>query len=353
MESMLIFERTSSRSACLFIILSFLFLNLSFNAYSNDNQNSFYGIKTDLSFEETFGYRSAVKTFWKDKTSRYSSIVKMDLVKSPTKVKKYKGRYNAFSTLEKSFYDHEFVYYKPKLMDGEKAPLIIIVPPVVGITPLDYISANYFANSGFGVVVLKLNVPTSKMEFKLDDIGPMWKNYIDKVRAFIDVAHNLPGADITKIGIKGVSLGGITAALSSGRDPRIKASVIFMGGIDLPTIMAHSVQPVVKKLRQKKMKELNLLNKRDYEELLREKIKLGLPFLTDGRKAKDYFLFVALEDDYVPVEVQVGLRQKLGYPEALFLGKGHLMNGIFYSVHLKRMKEFYKKRFSLNNFSQH
>ncbi len=84
MESMLIFERTSSRSACLFIILSFLFLSLSFNAYSNDNQNSFYGIKTDFSFEETFGYRSAVKTFWKDKTSVLNQARKWN----STKIKK-------------------------------------------------------------------------------------------------------------------------------------------------------------------------------------------------------------------------------------------------------------------------
>ena len=352
MESKLVFEKTTSRSAFLSIIHLFLFLSLSFNALSNENQNLFYGIKTNSSFEESPGYRSAVKTFWKDKASRYSSIVKMDRIKSSIKLEKYKGQYNAYSTLENSFYNHEFVFYKPDLKNGEKAPLIIIVPPVVGITPMDYISANYFANNGFSVAVLKLNVPTGKLEFKLDEVGQMWKNYIDKVRAFIDVSHNLPGVDVKRIGIKGVSLGGITAALATGRDPRIKASVIFMGGIDLPTIMAHSVQPVVKKLRNKKMKELKLFDEKDYERLLRRKFKLGLPFLTDGREAKDYFLFVALEDDYVPVEAQVALRQKLGFPEALFLEKGHLLNGIFYSVHLKRMKEYFEKRFSMDAFSQ-
>ena len=109
-----------------------------------------------------------------------------------------------------------------------------------------------------------------------------------------------------------------------------------MGGIDLPVIMAHSEQVVVKKMRRRKMKELGISTKQEYEEVLKEKVKIRLPFLTLGRKARDYYLFVAAEDTYVPEEVQLGLRSKVGFPETTFLKKGHVMNGIFYSVHLKR-----------------
>ena len=37
---------------------------------------------------------------------------------------------------------------------------------------------------------------------ELEEIGPAWENYVDKVRAFIDVSHHLPGVDVKKIGIK-------------------------------------------------------------------------------------------------------------------------------------------------------
>ena len=349
---MLVFDKVSPRNFFCLLSLSFIFCSFSLKAYNGGNQNSFYGIKKNLLRNGVSTTPFIMKNFWDEKDSRYSSIVDLDAVKSPTKVKRYKGSYNAFSTLENRFYKHEFVYYKPKLKEGEKAPLIIIVPPVVGITPLDYITASYFANNGLSAVVLKLNVPKSNVDYKLEEVGPQWENYIDKVRAFVDVSHNLPGADVTRIGIKGVSLGGITAAISMGRDIRIKASVIYMGGIDLPVIMAHSEQPVVKKLRQRKMKNLDLVSKNEYEEVLRKNVKIKLPFLTKGRQVKDYYLFVVLDDDYVPGEVQVSLREKLGFPETIFLEKGHVMNGIFYSIHLKKMRDYFEKRFSLGPFPQ-
>ena len=348
LESVLVCNKLSSKRLFCLFILSFTFwgYNLAASVYGHDH--AFYGIKDVPRPKESLGFPSAVNRFWEDKGSRYSSISKIDLTKSPKKIEKYKGHYNAFSIVEDSFYGIEFVYYRPQLRDGEKAPLIIIVPAVVGITPMDYLTANYFANNGFGAVVLKLNIPSADIDFKLEEVGSRWENYVDKVRAFIDVAHELPGVDVKRIGIKGVSLGGITAAIAMGRDPRIKASVIYMGGVDLPKIMANSEQPLAKKIRLKKMEELNLETNKEYEEVLKRKVKLELPFLMDGRKVEDYYLFIVLEDDYVPGEVQLNLRKKLGFPEALFLDKGHLMNGIFYSLHLNKMKKYFQKRFSLS-----
>ena len=117
-----------------------------------------------------------------------------------------------------------------------------------------------------------------------------------------------------------------------------------MGGIDLPVIMAHSEQVVVKNAAEKD-ERARISTKQEYEEVLKEKVKIRLPFLTLGRKARDYYLFVAAEDTYVPEEVQLGLRSKVGFPETTFLKKGHVMNGIFYSVHLKKMKDYFRKRF--------
>ena len=100
------------------------------------------------------------------------------------------------------------------------------------------------------------------------------------------------------------------------------------------------------------MKNLDLVSKKEYEKVLRKNVKIKLPFLTKGRQVKDYYLFVVLDDDYVPGEVQVSLREKLGFPETIFLEKGHVMNGIFYSIHLKKMRDYFRKRFSLGPFPQ-
>ena len=105
--------------------------------------------------------------------------------------------------------------------------------------------------------------------------------------------------------------------------------------------MAYSDQYVVKKLREKKMSELGIENAWDFETLLKEKVKINLPYLTKGRTSSDYFLLVSKDDSYVPSKIQKKLRIELGYPETYYLPPGHVLNGVFYPVHLKKMKNYY------------
>ena len=287
------------------------------------------------------GQSSLREEFRKEITLRDTSLETEKLVVKTVKMEKYKGSYQALNSVDGSEISHDFVYYRPKGINNRKAPLIIIVPPVVGITPFEYMSARYFSSHGFAVAVLKLNVPSVDQDVVLDRLGQDWESYVEKVRAFIDIVGKLPGADDQKIGIMGLSLGGITAALTMGRDPRLKAGVVFMGATNIPHLMAYSDQYVVKKLREKKMSELGIEDPWDFETLLKEKVKIDLPYLTEGRTPRDYFLFVTKDDSYVPSKIQKTLRADLGYPETHYLPPGHVLNGIFYPVHLKRMKDYY------------
>ncbi|MDC0254277.1 dienelactone hydrolase family protein [Bacteriovoracales bacterium] len=287
------------------------------------------------------GKSSLSEGFRKEVNLREASLETEKLVIKTIKMEKYKGSYKALNTVDGSRISHDFVYYRPKGINNRKTPLIIIVPPVVGITPFEYMSARYFSSHGFAVAVLKLNVPSVDQNVVLDRLGQDWEGYVEKVRAFIDIVGKLPGVDDQKIGIMGLSLGGITTALTMGRDPRLKAGVIFMGATNIPHLMAYSDQYVVKKLREKKMSELGIEDAWDFETLLKEKVKIDLPYLTEGRTSRDYFLFVTKDDSYVPSKIQETLRADLGYPETHYLPPGHVLNGMFYPVHLKKMKDYY------------
>ena len=222
------------------------------------------------------GQTSFGQEFDKAISLRKTSFEKENLVLKTPKMEKHKGSYKALNSVDGSEISHDFAYYRPKGINNRKAPLIIIVPPVVGITPFEYMSARYFSSHGFAVAVLKLNVPSVDQDVVLDRLGQDWESYVEKVRAFIDIVGELPGADDQKIGIMGLSLGGITAALTMGRDPRLKAGVVFMGATNIPHLMAYSDQYVVKKLREKKMSELGIENAWDFETLLKEKVKRKL-----------------------------------------------------------------------------
>ena len=58
----------------------------------------------------------------------------------------------------------------------------------------------------------------------------------------------------------------------------------------------------------KKMSELGIENAWDFETLLKEKVKISLPYLTKGRTSSDYFLLVSKDDSYVPSKIQKKLR---------------------------------------------
>jgi dienelactone hydrolase len=261
------------------------------------------------------------------------------------KTERYKGSYKAYNSIDETLISHEFAYYRPKGLKNKKIPLIIIVPPVLGITPFDYMAASYLSSKGLGVAVLKLNVPTTDLKVEVESIGREWEGYVEKVRAFIDVAGKLPSVDKRKIGIMGLSLGGITATLSMGRDPRLKAAVIFMGSGNLPHILAYSVQAVVRKLRKEKMKKFKIGEAWDFETFLKEKIKIETPYLTKGRDSGDYYLFITKKDSYIPGRSQMKLRDKLGFPKTTFLKNGHVLNGILYPFHLKKIKDYFLSKF--------
>ncbi len=63
---------------------------------------------------------------------------------------------------------------------------------------------------------------------------------IEDVRRTVDVLASRPEVDKKRIGVMGVSMGGILAATAAGEEPRISKAVLILAGGDLMTIINHA-----------------------------------------------------------------------------------------------------------------
>ena len=63
---------------------------------------------------------------------------------------------------------------------------------------------------------------------------------LDDVRRTIDLVASRPEVDPARIGITGISLGGITAATAAALDPRLSRAVLILAGGDLNAIVHHA-----------------------------------------------------------------------------------------------------------------
>jgi dienelactone hydrolase len=63
---------------------------------------------------------------------------------------------------------------------------------------------------------------------------------IEDVRRTVDVLASRPEVDPKRIGVMGVSMGGILAATAAGEEPRISKAVLILAGGDLMTIINHA-----------------------------------------------------------------------------------------------------------------
>ena len=152
----------------------------------------------------------------------------------------------------------EFVLYKSKVGGDTKKPLILIAPPILDPTPLDYIIASIFAKKGYHVAVVKTGEDIANKNRPIKDIPYAFIRGITRFRRVIDWAETQKDIDSKNIGSYGMSLGGVINAFLIGVEDRVKASLIMVGGGNLPEIFAASEQSVVKNYRDARMKENNL-----------------------------------------------------------------------------------------------
>lgn len=204
-------------------------------------------------------------------------------------------------------------------------PVIFILPPVVGETPLDASFAFNLCLNGIGAYVLNvLNDPSP--EAQVQDLNTHEDGLIRAEFAVGEFIANLQkDAEVSEnFGILGASLGAIVAGYLLGDEPLLKAGVIIAGGGNIAHILAQSDQESVKLLRQRRLKEFNLPSAKAYEDFIRPYITRDPLILAKQIQPSSVFIFITKFDIDVPTSDQRIFANSLSNPKVIELNNTHI-----------------------------
>jgi dienelactone hydrolase len=236
----------------------------------------------------------------------------------------------------------EFEYYD---VDGdERRPVIVLLPIFNGSLAIQRFFARYFANQGWGaVVVVRGHDPLQTL---VDPEETAQRSLAD-YRRVLDWVEGETELDSSRMGVFGVSLGAMDAIVLSALDRRIDSLVVAMAGGDLAyLVQSTSYRPVVRG-----MEELADRAGTSVEALA---AKLGDEMETQPMRLARYIdpervlMIVTRTDAIVPFEAQQRLRASLGSPETLYLATGHRPSVLLFPKVRSTAFEFFARQFGVH-----
>jgi len=141
-------------------------------------------------------------------------------------------------------------YYVPDGVEpgGPKRPAVICLHILEGDFELVRLTCSVLASHGIPAIFFKLpyygerGLSEGPRALAADPelFVAALDQALDDVRRTIDLLASRPEVDPERIGITGISLGGITAATAAAIDPRLSRAVLILAGGDLKTIIHHA-----------------------------------------------------------------------------------------------------------------
>lgn len=243
-------------------------------------------------------------------------------IKSRKKYSVLEVRLESIHPLTKKKLKTEFLWYRPNRIGNN--PLLIILPPVLDVTPFDLIWANQFASRhNFNVFVLKYNEKLNDENRPISDVNIALASVMTSARLMIDFAETQKKINTKKIATYGMSLGGILSSIFISIEPRVDAAVLIVAGGNLAEIMAKSDQGIVAKFRKSRMKAENLESVEELEHKMRETFLFDPLIFAPRRPAQDIYMVIADDDLTVPTKNQLELWEAFGRPQELSLPGKH------------------------------
>jgi dienelactone hydrolase len=225
------------------------------------------------------------------------------------------------SPTDSSAYPIKIQYYKANVKGPR--PLIVIIPPILGVTPLDTLMAAYIASKGYHAMICELSEDVTDLNRPLADVDDLMARANSGVRATLDFASTLPEIDMNRVGGFGASLGGIRLGILMGTDPRIKSGFMAVAGGNIAEIMSFSQEGRVKPYREARMKKENIASESDYYDRLKPLSFIDPIFLAKNIPTDKVFMLMSTKDTCVPTKNQIELLNALGNPEHRYVDFTH------------------------------
>lgn len=233
-------------------------------------------------------------------------------------------------------------YYKPA-GEGRK-PVILVLPVLNAGNFFARNFAHYFAMKGFAAVIVKREKGNGAGI--LDQPEEAMRQLVLRHRRALDWVSQNDDFDHSRIGVFGVSAGGINTVLLAAVDDRVAAAMPVLAGGDLPYIVTHTKERSLERSVSKLLQARNL-SRDELLAYLREHISTDPLHLAPHVDARRVLMVLARSDKVVPFSKQEELRKALGEPEAIYLPTGHVSSVIFMPYLKAEGYRFFKERFQL------
>jgi dienelactone hydrolase len=232
-------------------------------------------------------------------------------------------------------------FYRSK-RDG-KRPAVIVLHILGGDFPLSRLFCNRLAQQGVSALFVKMPFYGPRREpgsnKRMVSINPnetvegMTQAVLDIRRAVAWLAAR-SDVDGQRIGIFGISLGGITGGLAATIEPRIGHVCLLLAGGDFARVALDS--PELKKLRGEMPKEFS------DKELLVKTLSVIDPVTYASRaKGKRILMLNATRDEVIPKDCTLALWKGFGEPEISWYSGGHYSVIVHLPRALERVAHFF------------
>ena len=224
---------------------------------------------------------------------------------------------------------------------GGKKPLLIIAPPIGGISIREKSVSKYFLRKGFNVIVVEPIKNISDNSIAIIEFENNLLSFIGAIRSVVDVMEELPEIQKDNIFIWASSMGAIYSSIVIEIDSRINASILILGAGSIPDIMTESNQKHIVNYRTERMFKENLNSIEEFRAKMRSNIEVDPIMHANKNQSSKVFFVMSTKDKTVPTKYQQQLYESLGSPPNIKRYKSNHAITLMRS-HLFGLNTFYK-----------
>jgi len=241
---------------------------------------------------------------------------------------------------------HSVTAYHYVRKSRKPSPTIIILPILAGDYFFSRNCARYLARRGFSCLRFERTTNPLEAEKGLAHTEMVFRHAIIDIRRAMDWLDQTGGGDSNRMGIVGISMGAIVAALTLEVEPRINAAAILLGGGDIATILATSREKVVVQFREEVMRAEAIGLEQFREEATR--ILFPVDPLTYAPRVdpRNILMVNARFDRVIPPSRSEKLWEILGRPLWIRIPTGHYSAALFLPYLRYRILKHFRKVFA-------
>ena len=201
-------------------------------------------------------------------------------------------------------------------------PLIIVLPILGGGNEIANFFAKYFAHHGYATAIVHRQDNYKDVEETMEALNRVFTQIILDHQQAIDWLVQQPGVDPERIGVFGISAGGVKGALVTALDRRIKGAVLCLVGGDLPYVFAYSSEEGIIEKREAIMQREGL-TREEFLQALRDEFEHDPLRYAPYMDARRVILVLGVFDTVVPYRTGLALREAMGGPRTYLIPTGH------------------------------